>query len=255
MTIPPIGPSSISPAQPEDKPNSADKPERIRRSDQPEKAREPQGERVELSAEAKRIRARQAEITRLQVVERTAEAIDREMQEIAELAQRQAAARRTNDAREVERTRNEMDSRVEAMRERANEARYEEENLLDGRAMRFRVNDQEREVRTPDMVRELERYSREIREVQEGRREAASGDFRARLREFMNEARDARLSLERDVRETVANAVRESSTARPRDAEDAERLIRQARRSQNPGTSQRPPGMDQISSKAVNLLQ
>lgn len=252
MTIPPVGPVPGSQAQPEDKANENERPDarRVERT-------EPQGdsarsERVEFSPEAERIRQQQADITRLQIAERAAQAILDDMREIRELAARRAQAESENAA-EIEQR---VSERAESARSRADEARFEDENLLDGREMQFQVGDREETVRTPDASRLIETYIREAREAVRERREVRDSESNERLRRFIEEARDARRNQEEDVRRSVEGAMRESSSSRPRDVRDAEQMIRRAGRARNNyGNSQRPPGHDQISGKAVNLLQ
>jgi len=252
MTIPPIGPVPGSPAQPEERANGTERPEsrRVESMERESEAARAQGaERVEFSADAEKIRERQTEITRMQIAERTARAIERDMREIDEMVARRAEAARsggridTPDAEEY----------IERLRSRADEARYGDENLLDGREMKFRVREQERTVRTPDAGKLIEKHIKEARQAVRERREIRDTESNERIRRYIEEVRDARLGLEREVRESVEKAMRESSTSRPRDVNDAERLLRKAR--SNYGDSQRTSAHDQLTGKTVNLLQ
>ena len=104
--------------------------------------------------------------------------------------------------------------------------------------------------------RTVEAYVRETRDAVQGKREVRDAEFFEQTRQFVDKAQETRKNLERDVRDSIADAMKESSASRPRDAADAERMIRRVSRArENAGTTQRPPGMDQIASRAVNLLQ
>ncbi len=248
MTIPPVG-SPVSPASPPDDRANGNS----RKADPPDnadvdRARPRRTENVELSPEASRIRDRQAEITRLQVADRAADVFRRDALEAQRLSRElsEAAHDKSGEARKR------LEAHMRETREHRNAARYRDENLFDGREMKVRIEGREETVRMPDSDREFERLDKEVRRASAEKRPARVREQIDDTERFQNRAREVRKRLERDVRESVEGAVRESSTARPRDVQDAERLIRQARANRR---EDRPPGMEQISHRAVNLLQ
>jgi len=253
MTIPPIGQTPPTPPPPDEKPAGTEGSSRqeTRRAERDEARRE----RVEFSPEAERIRNRQREITRLQIAERAATENQRDDREIRAMLTEQAEARRTHDNRRVRQIRERLEERLHQVMRRNNEARFEGERVLDGREMRFSFADGEEVVRTPDAGRDAEEYARQVRQAADGRREAPDEEFASRAREFADRAQAVRTRLEKDVRDSVAGAVKESSNSRPRDAADAERMLREAARARTSRSSERPSGVEQIASRAVNLLQ
>lgn len=253
MTIPPVGSSPVPPSQPDDK--QANDPGKDRAESKPaaRETTEVRRERVEISAEARRIRERQTEITRLQIAERTAKAIVDDAREIRETASEMAESRRAGqDATEAQRR---IDDRLNRLNERKNEARFEDENLLDGREMRFEIDDREETLRTPDASREIDKFEREIRESARGKHKAGDRDDFGSTREFIDRSKDVRTRLEKDVRRMIASAVKESSSSRVKDADHAERLLKEARKTHPKATNQRPDGPDQIEGQAINLLK
>jgi hypothetical protein len=253
MTIPPIGQTPPTPPPADDRPAGTEGSNRqeTRRAEQDEAGRE----RVEFSPEAERIRNRQREITRLQIAERTARENQRDDREIRRMLAEQTEARRAHDDQRVRQIRDRLEERLHQVAQRNNEARFEGERVLDGREMRFSFADGEEVVRTPDAERDAQEHARQVREAADGRREAPDEDFGSRMDRFADRAQAVRTRLEKDVRDSIAGAVRESSNSRPRDAADAERMLREAAQARETQSSERPSGVEQIASRAVNLLQ
>ncbi len=253
MTIPPIGSSPLPPSLPDDKKNEVARTENLPPQPATEAAK-PAAERVELSPDAQRIRDRQSEITRLQIAERTANAAERDTREIRQIHAKLVQASRDRDSKEVAAQERRLEERLGQLESRKNDARYEDQNLLDGREMKFKVSNREETLRTPDLAKETDEYARQVRNAARDRRETQD-DFAQRTRDFVSRAADIRGRLEKDVRDSVAAAVKESSTPRAKDVADAERLIKQAQEASADTERGRSGSVDQISSRAINLLQ
>ena len=254
MTIPPIGSSPLPPSPPDDKKNQVARTENLPPQPATDAAK-PAAERVELSPDAQRIRDRQNDITRLQIAERTANAAERDAREIRHIQAKLVQASRDRDSSQVAAQERRLEERLGQLESRKNDARYEDQNLLDGREMKFKVSNREETLRTPDLAKKTDEYARQVREAARDRRETTGDDFAQRTRDFVSRAADIRGRLEKDVRDSVAAAVKESSTPRAKDVADAERLIRQTREAGTDTERARPGSVDQISSRAINLLQ
>jgi hypothetical protein len=216
--------------------------------------------RVEFSREAEAIRARQSEISSLQAAERTAEQIasNGEAVNTLVLANLDAARDYGNDSEAI---RARMDAHLRQMQALANDANYEGQNNLDGRVMQFQVAGRTETIQTPDMKSDVDNFVKNTREAVANNqsavknREAGTTEVVNHAREFAANAKNVREKLTQEVRESIASAVRESSGAKVKDAADAERLIKQARESQQKSNSPPSGKMNLIEGQAINLLK
>jgi flagellin-like hook-associated protein FlgL len=252
MTIPPIGNIPGSLPGPDEKITEGNKPEKARQDKEVRQVPENPREKVEISSDAARIRERQAEITQLQVAERAARAMDDVEQRARETVRN---ANRNNDRTRSEEIAREIDKYAEEMRKAAESAKYNNENLLDGREMNFKVEGREYTLQTVDADKYAQEFVDRMHAASESRARAEKTETPTRTREFADEAASIRKRLERDVRESIAGAMKESSAAQVRDVADAEKLIRDARASTRNSENHRTTKPASMEGNAVDLLQ
>jgi len=252
MPIPPVGNTPGSTPPPDDKLHETRKPAKARPEKEVNEPSKLQGEKVEISPEAIRIRERQSEITRLQVAERAAgrfiEVEDRAREFVKRTVEEGNGSRSEEISRQIEKY-------GEDLKKAAESAKHGGENLLDGREMRFEVDNREITIRTPDARREAERITRETREYATRERDYTSERADTSTREFIDKSATIRKQLERDVRNSIAEVVKESSNGDVRDVADAERLISNTRRAGTDSQQQKSNRFESIEGKAIDLLQ
>lgn len=244
MTISPIG----SPIQP---PKSSDEPVNGN-SKQAEPAensvRSSETEKVDLSPGARKIIDRQADVTRLQVADKAAANFEKEARAIQQMfAKNQKAGREmSRDAQER------IEEHLRAARTALDNARFSDEKLFDGRELKVRVEERQETVQMPDRAREMSSFETAVRDALKERRQPVKSKIIGKLDKFRNRLQNLARSLEKETRASIEQAVKESTTTRPRDVADAERAIMRARVTR---LQQRPQSMEKISQRAVDLLQ
>lgn len=257
MTIPPIGSNPGQPSPLDDKrtenstPGKADVTPSLEKTElnntQPT-------EKVEITTDAGLIRARQNEITSLQIAERAVEQIVNDANEIETLVLRYHEAAEQGEGRAQEIV-IEIDNRITQLESRTTQAVFEGQNLLDGREMTFEIDSRTERIQTPDITTGIDRYVKTVRNSVNTNRKLDTGDFIKRAQEFGSSSKKIRTRLEQDVRDSIVGAVRESSTTQVKDAADAERLIQKARDARPKVDSQTPKDLNQIEGQAINLLK
>jgi nitrogen fixation protein FixH len=204
--------------------------------------------KVELSREARQVRDRQADITRLQIAASAVEEFNRDAREI----ERMTAQARQSRIEDAQQTSDRFNQRIREARARIEEARFNGEPVFNGREIRVKTSDGEETVQVPDGSREMDAYEREVRSAASENRSADTSRTTESLEKFHSQANKLRKRIETEVRADIEKAVRESSSTRLHDAAQAEEAIRQARADR---PQQRPAGMEQIAQRAVDLLQ
>ncbi len=257
MTIPPIGSNPAQPSPLDDKRTENSAPEKADVKLSSEKAElnntQP-AEKVEITTDAGLIRARQNQITSLQIAERTVEQIINDANEIETLVLRHHEASVKGEGRAQEFV-IEIDNRITQLESRTTQAMFEGRNLLDGREMTFEIHGRTERIQTPDITNGIDRYVKTVRNSVSTDRKLDTGDFIKRAQEFVSGSKTIRTRLEQDVRDSIVGAVRESSTTKVKDVADAERLIRKARDARPKADSQTPKDLNQIEGQAINLLK
>ena len=255
MTIPPIGPQTGS-LTPQEEPSNAKAVRQTRAApEEPRQAEVPRNaETVELSQQARQIQERQAEITRMQVIERAAEAIQKEARAIKENSAHLEVARKAGDTAQTEQATRDIEQRLRNIEAQRDAARFQGEQLFSNREVTAGAGGQEQGIGMPQAAAETDRFVQETRDAVSQKRQVQETRVEEEMSRLQDRSKQVRSQIEKEVRDSIAGAVRESSTSRPRDAAEAERLIRQARESRSQDT-QRATNIDQISSKAINLLQ
>ncbi len=253
MKIPPVSNNAGQPAQPE-KPDSkaVDGPRHAVEKPQAPEAEPTAGVKVQISAEARIVQQRQAEITQLQVARKTAERIIDQEKHAEAIARRMELAEsdveRARATREWESTR---DSLIETANRRQPEGQSKE-IVLDGREVKYEIENREYKVRTPDARKHVEEFVKAVEKSDRAERVARAREFRDESREFKVKTDDIQMRLERDVRKSIENVVKESSNARLSDAAEAEARLKDAMKQRADSSHQRPPGME---GKAIDLLK
>lgn len=257
MTIPPIG-SNAGQIPPQDdkrtdnsQPGKADVNHRV---EKPASTPAPKAQEVEISGETRAIRVRQAEITSLQIAERTAERIAAGGVKVSQLVitHLDAARQHSRDASEIKA---QMDRRIRDMESLKGEAKFEGENVLDGRQMQFEVEGRTEKIQTPDVSSGIDNFVKNIRAVVKNNRTPDTADFIRQVQEFTTRSKEVRARLEKDVRESIAGVMRESSVSKVKDAAEAERLIQQVREKQRQTSNPVGNNLNQIEGRAINLLK
>jgi hypothetical protein len=252
MTISPIGPFPPQPSNSDDTRNASGNQSA---QGSPEGSRTDSvnaSDHVEISNEARDIRARQAEISHLQAAERAAEVIEDKVRQADAEIKDLREARQVQDAQREKQAIERLNKHLQEVKEEIRNRRYQDNPILDGSTFKSRVNEVEKQVKFPDANDEFDRFHKEVRKIVDEHKKPESTHFADRLREFRSRSREVRTTLENDVRERVAGNVRESSRNQPRDIKEAEKLIQKARE-QAPRESTN--NADRLSSRAVNLLK
>ncbi len=257
MTIPPIGSNPAQPSPLDDKRTENSAPEKadIKLSSEKTELNTTQPtEKVEITTDTGLIRARQNQITSLQIAERTTEQVIENATQIETLVLRhhEASVKGDGRAQEIE---VEIESQITKLESRTNQAVFEGQNLLDGREMTFEINSRTERIQTPDFTNGIDRYVKTVRDSVSTDRKLDTGDFIKRAQEFGSSSKTIRTRLEQDVRDSIVGAVRESSTTEVKDAADAERLIQKARDARPKVDSQTSKDLNQIEGQAINLLK
>lgn len=257
MTIPPIGSNPGQPSPLDDKRTDNSAPEKADVTPSLEKTElnntQPT-EKVEITTDAGLIRARQNEITSLQIAERTTEQVIEDATQIETLVLRYHEASQKGEGRAQEIV-IEIDNRITQLESRTTQAVFEGRDLLDGREMTFEIDSRTERIQTPDITDGIDRYVKTVRNSVNTNRKLDTGDFIKKAQEFVPKSKRIRTRLEQDVRDSIVGAVRESSTTKVKDAADAERLIQKARDARPKVDSQTPKDMNQIEGQAINLLK
>jgi len=196
MKIPPISNNTGKPAQPEKyEPKEVDGP-RHAGSQPPEKQIAPsEAGTVQLSNEARVIRQRQSEITELQVARKAAERILHQEQVVEKSVTRMQTAE--TDTERV-RARRDYEKSIESLRNEDYLRRPDNkvaENVLDGREMRYEVDNTEFKVRTPDSKRHVREFVKSVDEAVRNNRELRNQDHSSELRDFDSRAGDIQKRL------------------------------------------------------------
>ncbi|MCX6646078.1 MAG: hypothetical protein NTY09_06950 [bacterium] len=262
MILPPIGSNAGQIPIPDETRTENSQPQKADAKPQVEKQAPVQvnASRVEFSKEAEAIRARQSEISGLQAAERTAEQIASTGETVNALVLTHLDAAREY-GKDAEAIHARIDAHLRQMEALANDANYEGQNNLDGRVMQFQIGGRTETIQTPDMKSGVDNFVKNTREAvihnapAVKSREAGTTEVVKQAREFGANAKKVREKLTQEVRESIAGAVRESSGAKVKDAADAERLIKQARESQQKSGSKPNGNMNQIEGQAINLLK
>jgi hypothetical protein len=247
MTIPPIG-SHTSPVVPPDEPQNGNNVKGAPSPDRPKSAEKPPGsEVVELSSDARRVRELQARITQLQVTERAAQRIKQQARDVADALDRLEAGARSGDRNRVEQARAQAEEalrNIEAARENAT---FEGQRVLGD-------NNDEYDLGKPQAAREVDRFVASARDAIRDRSSSRDERVSREMDRLASAAGRTRERLEKEVRDSVARAVKESTQSKPRDTAEAEKLVRQARENRA-DSDQRPRNIEQISHRAVRLLE
>ena len=247
MTIPPIG-SHISPVIPPEESQSGNNVKGAPSTDRSKSAERPGGpEVVELSPEAGRIRDFQARITELQLVEHAADHIRNQARDVKDSLDRLEAGAKSGDRNRVEQAVGRAEERlkdIEATRA---------ETTFDGRSVLSDDND-DLGLGKPQANREIDKFVAAARAAIRDKSGVSDEKLSNEMDRIAEASRKTRARLENEVRDSVARVVKESAKSRPRDTDAAEKLVRQARENRAE-TQQRPRNIEQISSRAVRLLE
>jgi len=254
MTIPPVGPNSNVSSQPDDRVNNGTKPERQEKIEAQAAESSQKADRVEISAETREIREKQAEITRLQVSERALKEIKKESHELKNNVKRYNDATSSGNRESVQTAKRLVKERIERIEQKDQWARYGKEELLDGRSMSFTLPQGVKSIQMPDAEKLVSQLTGEAKNALDENRAANTDEVEGQIEKACAAMSEVRECLEHEIRESIAGAVRQSSGNRPSDAADAERLILQARQSID-SQSQTKPGVSDIEGKAVDLLK
>jgi hypothetical protein len=253
MKIPPVSNNAGQPVQP-DKPDpkKVDGPRHAIEKVQAPESEPTAGVKVQISAEARIVRQRQVEITQLQVARKTADRILEQQKYAEDVVQRielaESDVERARAEREWESAR---DSLVEAANRRQPEGQSEE-IVLDGREVKFEVENKEYKLRTPDARKHVEKFVKAVEKSDRAERVARAREYRDESREFKVKTDDIQQRLERDIRKSIEGVVKESSNSRLSDAAEAEARLKDAMNQRADATHQRTPGME---GKAIDLLK
>lgn len=258
MTIPPIGPTPPQPVPQEERPNN-NNGKQVKNENRPDAARKADVEnsdRMNISRDVEIVRTRQAEISRLQVAERAASKMQAIAKELGDDSRELRDARNAQDSKREDEIKQRISRRVEELKSQAREATFDNKSVLTGERFKTLIEGKTESVKFPDAFKEIKDVERSVNEPVTPRGEVREDRFAENMRKFEANAREIRKKLENDVRNHVANATRESSKSRPKDVQDAERLINEARKNVRPESNQpRDDKASKIASRAVNLLQ
>lgn len=253
MTISPIGPNNfpIKPQEENLEKRTNPIPGQTQNSQRIESATH---EHVEISPEARHISRLQSDITRLQIIEHALAGIIEDISHIEKISeefsypQQDSRADRTQTINEA--VKEHLDKIEQKLRE----------TYLDGRPISKHedliVSNREHKEKIPlkEMVASVNRFVKEAGDISRSERKIASEQIAAQLQNSTDKIRQIRTGLENEVREYVAGFVRESSKSRPKDVEDAERLIRETRPA-NSDQDRLTKHIENIAQKAVRLLR
>ncbi|MFH1676290.1 MAG: hypothetical protein ABIC40_04620 [bacterium] len=254
MTIPPVGSNSNVPSQPDDRVNNGAKPQRQEKAEQHATESPKKADHVEISAETRVIRERQADITRLQVSERALKDIRKESRELKNDVDRIRDTISSGNRESVESAKRLIKERIARIEQKDQWARYGNEELLDGRRMSFTLPQGVNSIYMPDAEKMVFQLTREAQDAVDENRAADNDKVDKQIEKTCAAMSDVRACLEHEIRDAIAGVVRQSSGNQPSDAADAERLIMQARESIADQTGTKP-GASDITGKAVDLLK
>lgn len=254
MTIPPIGSGSWLPVPQDGKPeNSPDKKTQTETAASAPVAKTHRTDSVQISREAEIIRVKQSHITNLQIADKSADKIENEISDIEREIANLRNARAKNDRATEQEIESRIEQRLRNLEARNNSERIEQRRTLDGRRTEIEAGGRRETVEFPDADKIVGSFTRNVRDRIQKDIKAPSDRSAERIREFRAKSREVRTRLERDVREQIAGAVRESAETRPKDVKEAERKIEEIRRQSK--TSEPKSKIEDISRKAVNLLE
>lgn len=252
MTIPPVGTpigAIISPDEPANGKPVRQDPQRpasspTSRADSPEM--------VEISTEAQMLRDKQADITRLQTLEHAAQAVKDSAAEVKDKLANLDTAEKSGDKIKAESIKQEIQDRINEIDARKRAATFNNEQLLSDRDLVVKSKSGEERIQVAAASKEIDKFTQDTRRAVESKDRHTTANAFSELSRVQQHSRETRARIEKDVRDSVEHAVRESSKPQVRDVRDAERLLNESRRqTQAPKSG----NMEQISQKAVNLLQ
>jgi hypothetical protein len=247
MTIPPIG-SHISPVIPPEESQDGNNVKGAPSTDRSRPAERSGGpEVVELSPDARRVRDLQARITELQLVEHAADHIRNQARDVKDSLDRLEAGAKAGDRNRVE----QAASRAEQSLKSIEATRAD--TTFDGRKVLSDETD-ESGLGKPQANREIDKFTAAARAAIRDKSGLRDEKLSSEMDRVAEAARKTRARLEHEVRDSVTRVVKESAKSTPCDTAAAEELIRRARENQT-GTQQRPRNIEQISSRAVRLLE
>ncbi len=255
MSIESVGPPNLNRQEPKTDPPGKQEISQTKNSPQQTGTDNRPESQVQISHEARELQSKQAEVTRFQIIARAASAISDRATEIekdlVEIEQARADGRTADVSRVTERLERHQADLVSSK----NAAQYNEENLFDGRSVKVETSEGSKELKMPDASRGIDDYLKHSTEIAQGKKNASRNDFMAKTRELVSTASDIQTRIEKEVRDTIEKAVRQSSGSRLSDAGEAEKLIRQTARQVPKSNSQRPPATRQLDGSTVNILK
>jgi len=257
MKIPPAGaqPGQPKPSENESgkigEPRKSEPASDIKRSDRIVTTRKT--DKVDLSPRARMIRDAQVDVTRLQVAERAAKKVTGAEKEIRELSDTyRNAVERKQDTRAAE-SRRALEDRLDRLQSELAKERFDGRKILNGDSIKVRSKDRAESLKTPDADKTLREIKSDLRK--RATKTDKSEAFFREVREFADKAGEIRTRMAKEVRETVADVVRESSATKLKDARDAERVLKAAIEARRSDLKQRPPNLKRFEAHAVDLLK
>jgi hypothetical protein len=245
MTILPLNPQigSVSP-QDEGQKIRTDKPSPVAQTEMADTQAAKSSDFLELSQNAQQIRTKQAEITHTQILENTADQVKKQAQEAIDLKAKLDDARQSGNASRTVALKQQIEQHLKNIEALQNTKGLDGEKILAEKSgtPNSRANDS------------VDRFAKDMSERVQNSRTGSDRQVLEDMDRAAYDARKERVRLQDEVRASVENAVRESSASRPRDVQDAEKYLANAR-NDSANSSARSKTTDEMASRAVKLLE